>query len=48
MATRLDGGGRLIPGARADLVILDGDLDPDHPPTVAETWVAGHRRHPDI
>ncbi|MGH8972646.1 MAG: hypothetical protein ACRD0C_05520 [Acidimicrobiia bacterium] len=25
-----------------------GDLDPDHPPTVAETWVAGHRRHPDV
>ncbi len=40
--------GRLIPGARADLVILDGDLDPDHPPTVAETWVAGHRRHPAV
>ncbi|MDQ3943875.1 MAG: amidohydrolase [Actinomycetota bacterium] len=39
--------GRLIPGARADLVILDGDLDPDHPPTVAETWVAGRRRHPE-
>ena len=38
--------GRLIPGARADLVILDGDLDPDRPPTVAETWVAGRRRHP--
>jgi len=38
--------GRLIPGARADLVILDGDLDPDRPPTVAETWVAGRRCHP--
>jgi predicted amidohydrolase YtcJ len=39
--------GRLVPGARADLVILDGELDPDRPPTVAETWVAGRRRHPD-
>jgi len=35
--------GRLIPGLRADLVILDGDLDADDPPTVAETWVAGRR-----
>jgi predicted amidohydrolase YtcJ len=35
--------GRLIPGLRADLVILDGDLDHDQPPTVAETWVAGRR-----
>ncbi|HEY3239399.1 MAG TPA: amidohydrolase family protein, partial [Acidimicrobiia bacterium] len=38
--------GRLIPGARADLVILNGDLDPDDPPTVAQTWVAGRRLHP--
>lgn len=35
--------GRLVPGTRADFVILDGDLDPDHPPTVKETWVAGRR-----
>lgn len=35
--------GRLIPGLRADLVILDGALDHDHPPTVSETWVAGRR-----
>ena len=33
--------GRLVPGLRADLVILDGALDPEHPPTVGETWVAG-------
>ncbi|HYA69510.1 MAG TPA: amidohydrolase, partial [Acidimicrobiales bacterium] len=33
--------GALAPGLRADLVVLDGDLDPDHPPSVAETWVAG-------
>lgn len=33
--------GRLIPGLRADLVVLDGTLDSDSPPTVAETWVAG-------
>ncbi len=35
--------GRLLPGLRADLVVLDGPLDPEHPPTVAETWVAGER-----
>jgi len=35
--------GRLAPGLRADLVILDGTLDPEHPPAVAETWVAGTR-----
>jgi hypothetical protein len=38
--------GRLVPGARADLVILDGELDAEHPPTVAETWVAGRQCHP--
>ncbi|MGH9011556.1 MAG: hypothetical protein ACRDYF_17190 [Acidimicrobiia bacterium] len=32
-----------MPGTRADLVILNGDLDPEQPPTVAETWVAGRR-----
>lgn len=37
--------GRLVPGARADLVVLDGDLDPEHPPAVSETWVAGERAH---
>ncbi len=33
--------GRLTPGKRADLVVLEGELDAEHPPTVAETWVAG-------
>ncbi len=33
--------GRLAPGLRADLVVLDGPLDADHPPTVAQTWVGG-------
>lgn len=33
--------GRLAPGLRADLVVLDGDLDAENPPTVAETWVGG-------
>jgi predicted amidohydrolase YtcJ len=35
--------GRLVPGLRADLVILDGALDAEQPPHVAETWVAGER-----
>jgi len=35
--------GRLAPGLRADLVLLDGALDPEHPPRVSETWVAGRR-----
>lgn len=35
--------GRLAPGLQADLVILDGPLDAEHPPRVAETWVAGRR-----
>ena len=33
--------GSLRPGKRADFVLLQGDLDPEHPPTVAETWLAG-------
>ncbi len=33
--------GSLTPGKRADLVVLEGPLDPDHPPRVAQTWVAG-------
>jgi predicted amidohydrolase YtcJ len=37
--------GRLAPGLRADLVVLDGVLDAEHPPSVAETWVAGERRY---
>jgi predicted amidohydrolase YtcJ len=42
--------GRLEPGLQADLVVLDGPLDPERPPTVSETWVAGERvfsREPD-
>jgi len=35
--------GRLVPGLRADLVLLAGALDPEHPPRVSETWVAGRR-----
>jgi len=35
--------GTLTPGSRADLVVLDGPLDPEDPPTVHETWVAGER-----
>lgn len=35
--------GRLAPGLRADFVILDGAFDPEHPPAVDETWVAGRR-----
>lgn len=37
--------GRLVPGLRADLVVLDGPLLADPVPTVAETWVAGERVH---
>ncbi|HVO24375.1 MAG TPA: amidohydrolase [Candidatus Margulisiibacteriota bacterium] len=33
--------GTLSPGKRADLAILDGQLDPHSPPRVAQTWVAG-------
>lgn len=35
--------GRLAKGLRADLVLLAGALDPDNPPRVDETWVAGRR-----
>jgi predicted amidohydrolase YtcJ len=35
--------GRIAPGLQADLVVLEGALDADDPPTVAETWVAGVR-----
>jgi predicted amidohydrolase YtcJ len=37
--------GRLRPGLRADLVVLDGSLDPWNPPAVAQTWVAGECVH---
>ena len=33
--------GVLAPGLQADFAILEGELDPDHPPSVAETWVGG-------
>ncbi len=33
--------GTLTPGKRADLVILEGALDPEHPPRVVQTWVGG-------
>jgi predicted amidohydrolase YtcJ len=35
--------GQLAPSFRADLVVLDGPLDAEQPPRVAETWVAGER-----
>ena len=35
--------GHLAPGLRADFVVLEGALDADNPPQVAETWVAGER-----
>ena len=31
----------MTPRLRADLVVLEGELDPKNPPRVAETWVAG-------
>jgi len=34
--------GSLAPGLRADLVVLDGELDADGPPTIAQTWIGGH------
>jgi predicted amidohydrolase YtcJ len=33
--------GALVPGLRADLVILEGALEPTPPPRVVQTWVAG-------
>jgi len=33
--------GMLRSGMRADLVVLDGDLDADTPPRVVQTWVGG-------
>ena len=35
--------GRLTAGLQADLVLLEGLLDPVDPPKVSETWVAGER-----
>jgi hypothetical protein len=33
--------GTLTPGKRADLVVLAGALDAEHPPRVVQTWVEG-------
>jgi len=33
--------GSLAPGLRADLVVLDGDIDDTDTPSVAQTWIAG-------
>jgi hypothetical protein len=33
--------GSLAPGLRADLVVLDGELDADDPPVIAQTWIGG-------
>jgi hypothetical protein len=30
-------------GLVADFVILEGNLDPENPPVVAETWKAGRK-----
>lgn len=35
--------GMLKKGLVADMVILEGDLDPENPPVVAETWKAGRK-----
>jgi predicted amidohydrolase YtcJ len=35
--------GSLTAGKRADLVMLEGELDPERPPCIVETWVAGCR-----
>ncbi len=39
--------GRLAAGLTADLIVLDGSLDPEHPPQVAQTWVRGRLVHQD-
>lgn len=39
--------GRLATGLMADLVVLDGPLDPEYPPAVAQTWVRGQLVHHD-
>ncbi len=35
--------GTLTAGKRADLAVLEGALDPERPPRVVETWIAGER-----
>jgi len=44
-------GGRIMtmtPRLRADLVVLEGEIDPKNPPRVAETWVAGPRVYQSV
>jgi predicted amidohydrolase YtcJ len=38
--------GSIAPGLRADLVVLEGELDAHQPPVVAQTWVGGRQVHP--
>jgi len=38
----------MTPRLRADLVVLEGELDPKNPPRVAETWVAGPRVYQSV
>ena len=40
--------GTIAPGLRADLVVLEGELDPKNPPRVAETWVAGQQVYQSV
>jgi len=35
--------GSITPGKRADLVVVEGDLDAEHPPRVVQTWIGGER-----
>lgn len=37
--------GRLRVGLRADAVVLVGELDPQRPPRVEQTWIGGRRVH---
>jgi len=37
--------GSLVAGLRADLVVLDGELNADDPPVVAQTWIGGRLVH---
>jgi len=38
--------GMLKKGLIADMVVLKGDLDPENPPVVTETWKAGQKAYP--
>jgi predicted amidohydrolase YtcJ len=37
--------GSLAEGLRADLVVLEGELDADDPPVVTQTWIGGRLVH---